>query len=117
MIANFKRLEFWVRSRALVKSVYLISKSFPNDEKFGLTNQIRRAVVSIPSNIAEGSGRRTNKDFSHFLDIAIGSICEVETQIYLAYDLEYLEKSKAETLVNELIEIRKMIIGYQKRLK
>ena len=87
---NFKELIVWQKSRSLVKDVYKLTQTFPSDEKFGLTQQIRRATVSIPSNIAEGSGRGTNNDFLHFIDIANGSAFEVETQLYLALDLEYI---------------------------
>lgn len=116
MIRNFKNLEIWKRSRNLVKTIYLLSDNFPDSEKFGLSSQIRRAVISIPSNIAEGSGRNSIADFKRFLDIAIGSLCEVETQLYLSYDLGFVNKEKAKVIVNEVIQIRKMIIGYKKSL-
>lgn len=116
MIRNFKNLEIWKRSRNLVKTIYLLSDNFPDSEKFGLSSQIRRAVISIPSNIAEGSGRNSIADFKRFLDIAIGSLCEVETQLYLSYDLDFVNKEKAKVIVNEVIQIRKMIIGYKKSL-
>ena len=90
MIKNFKNLSIWQRSRSLVKVIYLATNDFLKDKIFGLTAQIRRAAISIPSNIAEGCGRNTNKDLSRFLDISIGSICEVETQLYLAFDLEFI---------------------------
>jgi len=76
---NFLHLEIWKRSRKLVKIIYQTSKSFPSEEKFGLTSQIRRAAVSVPSNIAEGCGRDTDPQLKNFMNIAIGSICEVET--------------------------------------
>ena len=116
MIKNFKNLSIWQRSRSLVKAIYLATNDFPKNEMFGLTAQIRRAGISIPSNIAEGCGRNTNKDLSRFLDISIGSICEVETQLYLAFDLEFISKEKAKILIDEIIEIRKMIIGFQRKL-
>ena len=80
---NFKALEIWKRSRKLVKNTYLTTKTFPSEEKFGLVSQINRSAVSIPSNIAEGCGRGTDAQLVHFLDIAIGSNCELETQFYL----------------------------------
>ncbi len=116
MIKNFKSLKIWQRSRSLVKSVYLATNDFPEEERFGLTSQVRRAAVSVPSNIAEGCGRKTAKDLNRFLDIAIGSICEVETQLYLAFDLEFISKGNAKILVEEIVEIRKMIIAFQKTL-
>lgn len=117
MIRNFKTLEIWKRSRTFVKTIYLNTAQFPDKEKFGLITQLNRAAISIPSNIAEGCGRKTEKELSRFLDIAIGSNCEVETQIYLAYDIRYLSKEKMEALVDEVTQIRRMIIGYQKTLK
>ncbi len=117
MIRNFKTLDIWVRSRELVKRIYLETEQFPLSEKFGLVSQMRRAAISIPSNIAEGCGRRSEKGLSNFLDIAIGSNCELETQIYLSNDLGYLQHQKTETVVKEITQIRKMIIGFQKTLK
>jgi len=90
---------------------------FPKDELFGLTSQIRRAVSSIPTNIAEGCGRETNKDFAHFLQIAIGSAMETEYQLLLAHDLEYINKEEYECLSNETVIVRKMIVKYQSELK
>ena len=111
---DFLKLDFWKKSRLIVKDVYLLTKNFPPEEKFGLTSQIRRAAVSIPSNIAEGCGRGSNSQFSHFLDVAMGSACEVETQLYLANDLGYTTLSEAKLLVVRLREIRSMIIGFQR---
>ena len=116
MIKNFKTLDIWKRSRSLVLAVYKSTTEFPSTEKFGLSSQIQRAAVSVPSNIAEGCGRNTNKDLSRFIDISIGSICELETQLYLAYDLGYISKGSGTSLVNEISEIRKMMIGFQKTL-
>ena len=79
----YQDLEVWKKSIELVKSIYILTHNFPEDEKYGLTSQIRRAVVSIPSNIAEGSARTTTKDFSHFLAISLGSVAELETQLII----------------------------------
>ena len=76
---NFLNLEIWKRSRHLVKRIYIISKRFPNEEKFGLTSQLRRAAISVPSNISEGCGRGSDPQLIHFLDVAIASLCELET--------------------------------------
>lgn len=116
---NFKELNIWKRSMDLAVDVYALSASFPNEERFGLTSQIRRSTVSIPSNIAEGSGRRSNKDFARFLDISLGSAFELETQLLLA---ERLNLAQGETLVfkkikNELTEIQNMIFGFQQKIK
>ena len=116
MIRNFKSLKIWHRSRAFVKTVYLVTNEFPKEEKFGLISQLNRAAVSIPSNIAEGCGRGTTKSLSNFLDMAVGSACEVETQIYLSHDLGFIDTLKMETLTDEIGQIRRMIIGYQKTL-
>ncbi|WP_044402766.1 four helix bundle protein [Lacinutrix sp. Hel_I_90] len=89
---NYTALEVWKFSRDLVKLVYLLTKSFPNDEIYGLTNQMRRSAVSVPSNIAEGVGRHSNKETIHFLYIAKGFLNEVETQLYLSFDIGYISE-------------------------
>ena len=113
---NFKELIVWQKSRSLVKDVYKLTQTFPSDEKFGLTQQIRRATVSIPSNIAEGSGRGTNNDFLHFIDIANGSAFEVETQLYLALDLEYISQTEFEDIITKLIDVERLIYNFKKSL-
>ena len=85
---NHKDLEVWIKSMDLVEDVYALSKFFPNDEKFGLTNQIRRASVSVPSNISEGAARKSDKEFIQFLYIALGSLSELETQYLIAVRLK-----------------------------
>lgn len=92
---NFKNPEIWKRSRALVKVIYEETNNFPSEEKFGLTLQVRRATVSVASNIAEGCGRGTDKQLAQFLNISIGSLCELETQIYLANDLEFIDNKSS----------------------
>ena len=114
---QFKELEIWKRSRLFCSEIYQITSSFPSDEKFGLTNQLRRAAVSIPSNIAEGSSRNSNKDFSRFLEIAIGSAYEIETQVLIAFDLGFVSTDECEKSVNELAEIIKMISRFRSTLK
>ena len=114
---DFHKLGIWQRSHQLTLDVYKMSKSFPKDELFGLTSQIRRAASSIPTNIAEGCGRSSNKDYAHFLQIAIGSASEVEYELLLAHDLEYINDEAFNKLTSETIAIRKMIIKYQSELK
>ena len=114
---DFHKLGIWQRSHQLTLDVYKLSKSFPKDELFGLTSQIRRAASSIPTNIAEGCGRASNKDYAHFLQIAIGSASEVEYELLLAHDLEYINDEAFNKLTSETIAIRKMIIKYQSELK
>lgn len=114
---DFHKLIIWQRSHQLALKVYALSKLFPNEELFGLTSQIRRAASSIATNIAEGSGRTSNKDFAHFLQIAIGSASEVEYELLLAHDLDYINDFDYQVLTEETIAIRKMIIKYQSELK
>jgi four helix bundle protein len=97
---NFKNIIAWQKARTLVKDTYLVTNKFPKEELYGLTSQVRRAVVSIASNIAEDSGRNSDKDFSRFLDMAIASSFELETQLILGLDLNYI-------LLDELTAIRK----------
>ncbi len=98
---DFKKLEVWRIARELNKLVYVVTKNFPKDEIYGLTSQIRRASISISSNIAEGCGRRTSKDFAQFLYNAMGSIKEVESQIFVAKDLNYLTNNEADEIYEE----------------
>ena len=114
---DFHKLGIWQRSHQLTLDVYRASIAFPKDELFGLTSQIRRAVSSISTNIAEGCGRASNKDFAHFLQIAIGSASEVEYELLLAHELEYINNDDFERLTNEIVSVRKMIIKYQSELK
>ncbi len=105
---QFKELLIWKKSRILCSEIYNATSNFPTEEKFGLTNQLRRASVSIPSNIAEGSSRHSNKDFSRFLEIAIGSAYEVETQLLIALDLGFITSEntlKINTLLQEIIKM------------
>lgn len=95
---NFKELHVWKKSMNLVKTIYSATKCFPREEQFGLTNQIRRCAVSIPSNIAEGAGRNSPKEFNHFLSIALGSCFELETQIIIGNELDYLKKKSMKYL-------------------
>ena len=110
---NFRELEVWKDAYALVKDVYLICKELPEDEKFGLKSQIQRSAVSIPSNIAEGSGRTTNKEFQYFLNIAISSSFELETELMLAGEIFSLE---VENLITKINEVQKMIAGFKKSI-
>lgn len=111
---SYEKLEVWQLARELVKEVYSLSKSFPNEEKFGLTNQIRRASVSIASNIAESTSRMLGKDKIRFIVIAYGSLMEVSCQLTLACDLDFISlqemnnlRSKIEELSNKLNALRK----------
>ncbi len=114
---NFKELIIWKKSRVLCSDMYALTSKFPNDEKFGIINQLRRAVVSIPSNIAEGSSRKSNKDFSRFLEIALGSAYEIETQILISYDLNFISNNELEEITLKIEEIIKMISKFKSSLK
>jgi four helix bundle protein len=114
---NFKNLEIWKKSRALVKEVYHLTNDFPSEEKFGLTLQIRRSSISVPSNIAEGCGRGTDKQLIQFLNISIGSLCELETQIHLANDLEFIDNQVNNKIIQEIAEVRKMVMGFKNSIK
>ena len=114
---RFKDLEIWKKSRLFCSSVYEITSKFPESEKFGLTNQLRRASVSIPSNIAEGSSRNSNKDFSRFLQITLGSAYEIETQLLIASDVKFITKEELDKLMNELNSIIKMTSKFKSTLK
>ncbi|MHC4213052.1 MAG: four helix bundle protein [Planctomycetota bacterium] len=115
-IRRFQDLEIWKRSVALVEQIYRVTTSFPKDELYGLTSQIRRAAVSIPSNIAEGFSRFHNKEYKQFLHIALGSCAELTTQFIIASKLNYLEDKKAGILINEIDEISKMTMSLIKKI-
>jgi len=111
IMRNFKKLKAFELADNLALSIYTATKSFPKEEMFGLTSQLRRAAVSIVSNIVEGCARNSEADFLHFLDISYGSACEVEYQISLAYRLEYLDNSTYQDLQQKATETAKIING------
>ncbi|PIF45255.1 four helix bundle protein [Chryseobacterium sp. 52] len=114
---NFEKLLFWQKSIVLAKNVYIICKEISNDEKYGLISQIKRSVVSIPSNIAEGSGRNGSKEFNYFLAIALGSAFELQTQLILVKELHLLPEEKINLLLSEVSEIQRMIYSFKNNLK
>lgn len=114
---NFKELIVWQKSMTLVTNIYLETRTFPKKELFGLTSQMRRAACSIPMNISEGAGRKTSADFGRFLDIARGSANELETQLIISRNLEYLSENKFLSLHMDLDEIQRMIRGLQSSLE
>ena len=111
---NFRELKIWKESMNLVKLVYALTNELPVNEKFGLISQIQRCVISIPSNIAEGSGRSSEKEFLHFLNISISSSYELETQLILLEDLYNISTQKTLT---QITSIQKMIGGFCKKLR
>lgn len=106
---NFRELIAWQKSRDIVKSIYELTKLYPKEELFSLTSQMRRAAISIPSNIAEGCGRGTNPQLVQFLTIALGSSFELETQLILSADLNYINQVDIQEPVNKLHEIQNLI--------
>lgn len=114
---NFKKLKIWQESMSLCRQIFNVTNSFPKSELYSLTSQINRSSVSVSSNIAEGSSRSSNKDFKRFLEIALGSLYELQTQIILSEYKSYINKSKLEELELKIEELQKMISGFQKILK
>lgn len=113
---NYKKLNVWISSISLVKNIYNLTRKFPKEEMFILTQQLRRATISIPSNIAEGAGRNSNAQFKNFLQISIGSCFEVETQLIISKELDYISEEELETISKELDSIMKMNHNLQKTL-
>ncbi len=109
---EYSKLEVWLEARKLVNLLYDYSKLFPKDELFGLTNQMRRAAISIPSNIAEGCGRQTSKETIHFLHISRGSLYELETQFYLALDQKYIDESSFNNVLKQIQTCKKLLNGF-----
>ena len=114
---RFKDLMIWNESRAFASLIYDHTKNFPPEEKFGLTNQLRRACVSIPSNIAEGASRTSKKEFSRYIEVAIGSAYEMETQLLIALDLGFVNKENHKILDKQLQSIIKMMSKFKSTLK
>ena len=113
---RFEELKIWQKAMDITESVYKMSSSFPKEEKYGLTSQIRRCAVSIPSNIAEGAGRNTNGEFKQFLGIANGSSYELLTQLYLSKRLNLSSEEEAKPIINEILEVCRMNFSLQKSL-
>jgi four helix bundle protein len=110
-IQSYKDLEVWKKSFAFTLEVYKLTADFPSEEKFGIISQLRRASVSIPSNIAEGWSRKSTKSYIQFLHISLGSIAEVETLLLLSYELKYLNYESSQYLQKSLSDIGKMLNG------
>ena len=115
-MSNFKELMVWQKAIDLVTEIYKITRAFPKEEVFGLVSQMQRAAVSIPSNIAEGHERNTDKEFAQFLCIARGSLAELETQIIIAEKLSYITKEQRISILNNCYEIGRMINGLLKKI-
>jgi four helix bundle protein len=113
---NIKELKIWNKAIDLTVDVYKATEKFPKEETYGLTSQIRRAAVSIPSNISEGAGRNSNNEFRHFLSIANGSSYELQTQIVISNKLALLTEETTQVLLNQIDEIQKMNHSFQKTI-
>ena len=114
---DFRQLKVWEKSHQVALAIYKATKEFPKEELYGLTSQIRRASMSIPTNIAEGCGRNTDPDFARFLQMAMGSASETEYQLILARDLEFLPEDAYEKLHNDVEEIKRMLASLLKTLR
>jgi four helix bundle protein len=117
MSEGYRDLKVWRRSIALVRSVYAIVRSLPREETYGLSDQLRRAVMSVPANIAEGQARLHRKEFIQHLSIARGSLAEVDTLLVVAHQLEYIDGNTIDTVIEELAEVRRMLHGLLNRLR
>jgi len=113
---DFRKLEVWRRSHALSLDCYRLTRSFPKEELFGLSSQLRRAAVSVELNLAEGSSRGSDADFNRFVQMAIGSASEVECQLMLARDLSYIKTEPHAALENQVQELKRMLIRLSQRL-
>lgn len=116
-VIDYKELIAWQRSMDLVEAVYVLSSCFPPDERFGLTNQVRRAAVSVASNVAEGQGRGARNDFLHFLRVANGSRQEVETQVLLAIRLGFTSEAEAQAVLELVAESGRLISGLYRSIE
>ncbi|MFZ1932785.1 MAG: four helix bundle protein [Thermoguttaceae bacterium] len=116
-VKDYRELIVWQKGMDLVEAIYELTAAFPKDELFGLTSQMRRAAVSIPSNIAEGQARNTTRDFLHFLAISYGSLKEIETQVLIAERLGYISNNQADAHVCLTTEVARLISGLVNSLK
>lgn len=113
---NFKELNIWKRIRVFIVDIYALTKKYPAEEKYDLVSQMRRASVSVSLNIIEGTGRSTNKQLAHFLDIAYGSMKEVQGCLIHSFDLGYITKEELETFEKESIELQKMLYAFREKI-
>lgn len=114
---DFRKLKVWEKAHRFTVAIYQITKAFPSEERFGLTDQMRRGAWSIPSNIAEGCGRGSNKDFARFLQMSMGSACELEYFILFAKDVELLSEQQSEQLTSNIQEIKRMLASLMQAVR
>ena len=112
MMHNFSKLNIWLDAIVLAKEVYKVTSNYPKEEKFGLVSQINRCSVSVPSNIAEGSSRSSNKEFSYFIKVALGSLFELETQLILSNEFGILAAEDFDNLIDKIIKLQKMLTNF-----
>jgi four helix bundle protein len=117
MLKDFRTLKVWEKSHAIVLAIYKATQSFPKSELYGISSQIQRAAVSVPTNIAEGCGRDSDAEFGRYFKIAMGSSSELEYLLLLAHDLSYLADDQYNNLQVNLVEVRKMLNAFIQRLK
>lgn len=113
---NYKELQIWRKGMGLARYVYILTENLPTPERYGLVTQMRRAAVSVPSNIAEGQARQGPKEFLHFLSHASGSLAELDTQLLLSVDLGFFKEADIVQLTDEILEIQKMIASIRRKL-
>jgi len=116
-LQDFRGLDVWQKARRLATTTYRVTASFPASERFGLTDQMRRCAISIAANISEGCGRGSDTDFARFVQMAIGSACELECHCIIAVDLGLLKKEASVKMCEDLNEVRMMLIGLNRRLR
>ncbi len=114
---RFEKLDVWQKAIVFADTVYSATRAFPSDERFGLTNQMRRASVSVSSNIAEGSGRSTNPDFARFVEIAYASVMEVVSQSHIAHRQQFLDDESFDSLITQADELARMLSGLRNSLR
>jgi four helix bundle protein len=114
---NFKELIVWQKAHQIVLEVYVVTRSFPSDERFGLISQLRRSAASVPANIAEGCGKESDRDFARFLSIAAGSASETEYHFFLAHELGFIEEKSYIELDKNVNEVKRMLNSFIKKLK
>lgn len=114
---NFRKLNIWLDAMVLAKEVHLLTSKFPKEEKYGLVSQINRCSVSVPSNIAEGSSRSSNKEFSHFVKISLGSLFELETQIILSNEFGFINEKELNNITSRIITLQKMLVKFLSTLE
>lgn len=108
---NFKELKVWQASMEISKAIFIVTRLFPSEEKFTLISQMIRSAISIPSNIAEGCGRKSNKEFYQYLNVSLGSSFELETQLILAKEFNYINEANFTPLQSQIMEVQRMIAG------